>query len=129
MANVNDVAADQQGIREAIDRYFLGHVTGDPEVMRRAFHPDARLQWYRDDAFGSATLETYLTWLPGSPAEDEERRDRSVTQLHVSGNVATAEVVLDYPDVRFVDYLTVVWTGTEWAITNKTFQAYPKSGG
>lgn len=94
--------------------------------MRHAFHPDARLQLNRDGTFESASLETYLTWLPGTPAEDEARRSREVTHLHVSENIASAEVVLDYPAVRFVDYLTIVRVGEEWRITNKSFQAYPK---
>ena len=112
--------------RAAVERYFEGHRTGDPVVMRKAFHPEARLQWFRDGEFGSAPLETYLTWLPGGPAEDETKRSREVAHLHVSGNVATAHLVLDYPEVRFVDFLTIVRTGEDWLITNKTFQAYPK---
>lgn len=118
----------EAGARDAIDRYFQGHVTGDPGVMRKAFHPEARLQFVRDGAFGAVPLDEYLTWLPGEPAADEADRRRTVRHLHVADNVAAAEVVLDYPTVRFVDYLTIVRTGPEWAITNKSFQAYPKEG-
>lgn len=119
----------EAGPREAVERYFEGHVTGDPEVMRRAFHPDARLQFNREGEFGQASLETYLTWLPGQRAEDEGERRRSLERLSVSGDVAVAELELDYPAVRFVDYLTIVRTGERWLITNKVFQAYPKGDG
>ena len=112
--------------QRAIHRYFRGHETGDPEVMRRAFHPHARLQWRKEGALEVTGLDTYLTWLPGKPATDEDRRVREVTHLHESGGVAVAEVVLDYPDVRFVDYLTMVSSESGWQITNKAFVAYPK---
>lgn len=116
----------EAGPREAVQRYFEGHITGDPDVMRQAFHTDARLQFTREGVFGQASLETYLTWLPGRPAEDEAERRRSIERLSVAGDVAVAELELDYPAVRFVDYLTIVRQGDRWLITNKVFHAYPK---
>lgn len=109
-----------------VRQYFEGHRSGEPTIMRRAFHPEARLQGRKDGTFGVTTLETYLTWLPGAPAPDEEGRSRRVTQLHIGGDVAMAEVILDYPEVRFVDYLTLGRTDDGWLITNKAFQAFAK---
>ena len=94
--------------------------------MRLAFHPEARLQSVQACAMEWTKLETYLTWLSGTPAEDEKDRTREVTWLHVADTIAVAEVILDYPQVRFVDYLTIVLDGSEWRIANKAFKAYPK---
>jgi hypothetical protein len=120
--------AGEQAAREAIERYFAGHRTGDPETMRRAFHPEARVQFVQNGTYGSWDLSEYLTRLSGAPAPDEDRRIRVVRDLRVTGNIALAEVELDYPHVRFVDYLCLLRLGEEWTITHKVFKAYPKDG-
>lgn len=112
-------------IHEAIERYFRGHATGDPEVMRQAFHPQARLQFVRDGEYRTWSLDEYLKVLPGKPAEDEADRRRSVVSVEASGNAAAATVELDYPTQRFVDYMSLLRVGGEWTIVNKIFQAFP----
>ena len=39
---------------------------------------------------------------------------------------ATAKLVLDYPEVKFTDYMTLLKTGDEWRIINKAFHAERK---
>jgi len=112
-------------IRDAVQRYLDGHATGDPEVMRKAFHPDARLQFVREGDYHSWSLEEYLAKLPGAPAEDEDRRRRRVREIWSAGDAAVVELELDYPDVRFVDYLNLLRTGGEWTIVHKLFHAFP----
>jgi hypothetical protein len=51
-----------------------------------------------------------------------------VRDLRITGNIGVAEVELDYPRVRFVDYLCLLRLGENWPITHKVFKAYPKDG-
>jgi hypothetical protein len=37
-----------------------------------------------------------------------------------------ARIVLDYPTVKFVDYMTLLKIDGEWKIINKSFYAEPK---
>ena len=113
-------------ITDANARYFEGHATGDPEVMRRAFHPDARLQFIRDGEYRTWSLEEYLKVLPGTPAPDEARRTRTIVSVAASGDAAMATVELDYPAQRFVDYMSLLYVGGDWTIVNKIFQVFPK---
>ena len=113
-------------IRIAIARYFDGHATGDPSVMRHAFHERARLQFVQHGGYAEWSLDEYLARLPGRAADDEPRRTRRITAVHATDDAATAELELDYPTVRFVDYLTLLRIDGEWLIVNKAFKAHPK---
>ena len=113
-------------IRNAIQRYFDGHATGDPSVMRQAFHESARLQFVQDGRYAEWSLDEYLARLPGRTADDESRRARRITAVHATDDAATAELELDYPTVRFVDYLTLLLINGDWVIVNKAFKALPQ---
>ncbi|MFN2412266.1 MAG: nuclear transport factor 2 family protein [Pyrinomonadaceae bacterium] len=46
--------------------------------------------------------------------------------VEVSGNAARPKIILDYPTVRFVDYMTLLKINGEWKIVSKVFHAEPK---
>lgn len=63
----------------------------------------------------------------GKPAEDEAKRRRWIESVEVSGNAAIAKIILDYPTVKFVDYMTLLKIDGEWKIVNKSFYAETKA--
>jgi hypothetical protein len=117
---------DEAGARAAVDHYLAGHATGSPDEFRAAFHPKAMLYWNRDGAFAERTSADYIAGASGKPAPDEAQRRRAIESLDVTGNAAMAKVVLDYPSVKFTDYLSLVKAGGEWRIVNKIFNVERK---
>jgi hypothetical protein len=117
---------DEAGARAAVDHYLAGHAAGSPDEFRAAFHPKAMLYWNRDGAFAERTSADYIAGASGKPAPDEAQRRRAIESLDVTGNAAMAKVVLDYPSVKFTDYLSLVKTGGEWRIVNKIFNVERK---
>lgn len=118
------MSADEAGVRAAIEHYILGHATGDPEHYRKAFHPEAELFFVRDGKLTQWSLDEYIARAgTGKPAADEARRRRRIASVDVTGTAATAKVELDYPEVRFVDYMALLKLDGEWRIVNKTFDA------
>jgi hypothetical protein len=117
---------DEAGARAAVNHYLAGHATGSPDEFRAAFHPKAMLYWNRDGAFAERTSADYIAGAPGKPAPDEAQRRRSIESLDVTGNAAMAKVVLDYPSVKFTDYLSLVKADGEWRIVNKIFNVERK---
>jgi Putative lumazine-binding len=113
--------AEEAAVRAAIEHYFRGHSTGQGEHFRKVFHPDSRLFAVRDGKYWTLTSEEYIARAPGKTAEDEARRKRAVEMVDVSGNAAVARVVLDYPGVKFTDYMSLLKIDGEWKIVNKTF--------
>ncbi len=82
---------DEAGVRQAIQHYFDGHATGDSVVMRRAFHPDARVMFIRNGTFTTRTLPEFLAGFTGEPAANEDRRRRTIT-MHKSFHAAPKAV-------------------------------------
>jgi hypothetical protein len=119
--------ADEAGVRAALEHYLAGHATGDGAHMRAAFHPAARLFWVRGDTLATRTAEDYASGFNGRPAPDEAQRRRWIERVEVTGNAAVGVVVLDYPQTRFTDYMSLLRIGGEWRIVNKTFVAEPKA--
>lgn len=112
---------------EPIEHYITGHRTGQAEYMRRAFHADARIMSFRDGALHALTVDEFSARFQGQPAADEAQRRRTIASFDVVGNAGTAKVVLDYPEVTFTDYFTLLQIDGVWKISNKTFSAAPKT--
>lgn len=117
---------DEAGARAAVNHYLAGHATGSPDEFRAAFHPKAMLYWNRDGALAERTSADYIAGASGKPAADEAQRRRAIESLDVTGNAAMAKVVLDYPSVKFTDYLSLVKADGEWRIVNKIFNVERK---
>lgn len=119
---------EEAGVRAALEHYLQGHATGDGAHMRVAFHPAAELFWIAADTLARRTSESYAGGFTGRPAEDEARRRRRIVSIDRTGNAAIAKIELDYPGVRFVDYMSLLKIGGEWKIVNKIFYRDPKPG-
>ena len=115
--------AEETAVRQAIEHYFRGHATGQGEHFRKVFHPESKLFAVRDGKFWQLTSEEYISRSPGKPAEDEAQRKRSIESVDITGNAAVAKVVLDYPSVKFTDYMSLLKIDGEWKIVNKTFHS------
>lgn len=117
---------DEAGVRQAIEFYFQGHATGNGEHFKKAFHPEAKLFWIRDGQLTQRTSAEFAAGASGKPAPDEDKRKRSIESIDITGNAAVAKIVLDYPQVRFTDYMSLLKINGEWKIVNKTFVSEPK---
>lgn len=118
--------AEETAVRQAIEHYFRGHATGQGEHFRKVFHPEAKLFAVREGKFWQLTSEEYISRASGKAAPDEAQRKRSVESVDVAGNAAVAKVVLDYPNVKFTDYMSLLKIDGEWKIVNKTFHSEAK---
>lgn len=118
---------EEAAVRAALENYFRGHATGQAEHFRKIFHPDAKLFAVRDGKYWQLTSEEYIARVPGKPADDEAKRKRSIEFVDINGNAAIAKIVLDYPTVKFTDYMSLLKIDGEWKIINKTFYAETKA--
>ena len=119
--------AEKDAVRVPLENYLKGHATGNPEFMRKAFHTEGKLIFIRDGKYATRTFEEYIAGSSGKPALDEKERKRTIESIDIAGNAATAKIVLDYPAVKFTDYMTLLKIDGEWKIINKTFYAEPKA--
>ena len=117
---------DKKAVAVPLENYIKAHATGDPEYIRKAFNPEAKVMYLAGGKFTQWSVEEFAGRFGGKPAADEDKRKRSFEIIDVSGNAAIARVVLDYPTVKFTDYMTLLKIDGEWKIINKTFYADTK---
>jgi hypothetical protein len=119
--------SEEAAVRVPLENYFKAHATGQGDYIRKAFHTDAKLFWIRDGKYTQLTSEEFAARFNGKAADDEAQRKRTIESLSITGNAATAKLVLDYPTVKFTDYMSLLKIEGEWKIVNKIFYAEPKS--
>jgi hypothetical protein len=127
LASAQAQNSEEAAVRVPIENYFKGHATGDGQYFRKAFHPEAKLFFIRDGKFTTITSEEYISRASGKPPADEAQRKRSIESVNIAGNAAVVVVKLDYPTVKFIDYMSLLKVDGEWKIVNKTFFAEPKA--
>lgn len=120
------IQAVDAGVRAPLEAYLRGHATGRADDFRPAFHPDAQLWGARNGTLIRMTSEEYISRASGSPPADEAERRRWIETVDVTGDTAVAKIVLDYPAVRFTDYMQLMRIDGRWLIVNKMFLAEPK---
>jgi hypothetical protein len=119
--------SETDAVKVPLNNYLQGHATGDPDFIRKAFHPDAKIIAVTDGKLFSRTVEEFAKVFTGKPAADEARRKRLIGNIDITGNTATAKIVLDYPAVKFTDLMSLIKIDGEWKIINKTYYAEPKT--
>lgn len=128
--SVSARGSEDSAVRVPLENYIKAHATGDPEFARKAFHTTGNMTFIRDGKFTSETFDAFIMRaFTGKPAADEEKRKdhRKIEAVDINGNAAVAKIVLDYPSVKFVDYMTLLKINGEWKIVNKSFYAERKT--
>lgn len=121
--------SEEAAVRVPLENYIKAHATGDPEYARKAFHSEGNMIWIREGKYASEPFDSFIKRaFTGKPAADEAKRKegRRIEAIDITGNAAVARIVLDYPTVKFVDYMTLLKIDGEWKIVNKSFYAEPK---
>lgn len=124
--NIFAQADEKAAVRVPLENYLKGHATGDGEFFRKAFHTEGNLIWIRDGKYTTRSFAEYIAGASGKPAADEAKRKRWIESVDIAGNAAVAKIILDYPTVMFVDYMSLLKINGEWKIINKSFYAEPK---
>ncbi len=118
---------EKEAVKVPLNNYIQGHATGNGEFFKKAFHTEGNMLWVRDGKFSSRSFAEYIAGASGKPAADEANRKRVIESIDVAGTAASARIILDYPTVRFVDYMTLLKIDGEWKIVSKVFYAEPKA--
>jgi putative lumazine-binding protein len=118
--------AEAAAARIPLENYINAHATGNPDYIRKAFFPDAKIMAFRDGKLLNLSVEEFASRFSGKPAADESQRRRRIDSLDITGNAGVARIVLDYPDTTLTDYMSLLKVDGEWKIVNKVFNAAPR---
>ena len=125
--DLNASEAEAAAARIPLEHYINAHATGNPDYIRKAFFPSAKIMAFRDGKLLNLSVEEFASRFSGKPAADESQRKRRIDSLNITGNAGVARIVLDYPDATLTDYMSLLKVDGEWKIVNKVFNAEPKA--
>ena len=120
MAARPHVTSDDEAVRATVRHYFDGMMQANPGHLRTAFHADARL--IGPDRDGGVLIIPFERWASGwegRDARDPATHRNGIVSVDISGSAAVAKTELVWPDVRYVDYLSLLKVGDDWKIVNK----------
>jgi hypothetical protein len=118
--------AELEAAKLPLQNYIRAHETGNADFVRKAFTSDAKIVGYISGNLISWSVEQYAGRFNGKAANDEALRKRSFEILDITGDAAVAKVMLDYPSIKFVDYMALLKIEGEWKITHKSFNVQAK---
>lgn len=119
-------AREEAAVRAAVQAYFDGMMKGDQTLLKTAFHAESYLigPGQKDaNRIPFATWHTSFT----RPIENPQEHRNSILSVDVAGNAAVAKTELDWPRVRYVDYLSLLKVNGEWKIVNKIWHQEPSA--
>lgn len=127
VAQTNSAISERDAVIIPVENYFKGQATGDSAYMRKAFHPDAKIMGFSDGKLTVIPIEQYYSFFKGKPADDEAKRKRTIESVEITGSAAIVKAVIDFPTVKYTDYLSLVKIDGEWKIVHRIFNPEPKS--
>jgi hypothetical protein len=112
--------SEEDAVRTTVELYFQGMMEASPETLREAFHPDARLIGLgRDGQVMIIPFETWAAGWEGREPRDPEKYVNAIVDVDLHGTAASAKTDLKWPNVRYIDYLSLLKVDGEWVIVNK----------
>lgn len=111
------------GIAAAVEDYLDGMILADAETTRRAFHPQAAIVGHEAHGLEWLSVEDFaaLCAKAGPQPGGREAARARVQVVQQVGDIACVTLEDDYDGSRYTDFLTMIRTGGQWRIVNKTF--------
>ena len=117
-------SSDQDLIQKTIQTYFDCMYESDPDKVRRAFHPNARITGYINGRLQEMTVPTFADMVASQQPSAKEKGETiqlETVSLDIAGDTAIARVRDGYIGLIFLDTLSFLKAEGEWVIYNKLF--------
>ncbi len=107
-------------ITATLMNYIDGTANGDPDQVRRAFHPDFNLYTVNDA--DSLWIRTGAKYIDGIKVGEKNTRQGRIISIDVEHNAAMAKAEIAIPSWRiFTDYFLLLKYEGAWKIVQKSY--------
>ena len=107
-------------ITATLMNYIDGTANGDPDQVRRAFHPDFNLYTVNDA--DSLWIRSGAKYIDGIKVGEKNTRQGRIISIDVEGNAAMAKAEIAIPGWRiFTDYFLLLKYEGSWRIVQKSY--------
>ncbi len=106
-------------ITETLTDYIEGSTNGQPERLRKAFHPDLNLYYIKNDSLKVWSGQAYIEdTKEGQPTGEVGK----IISIDYENDIATAKVQITYPGrTPYIDYFMLLKIEGHWTIIHKMF--------
>ena len=112
--------SDIEQITATLTDYIEGTANGEPERLRRAFHPDFNL--YTVDDKNKLLVRSGEKYISGVKQGEKSNRIGRIISIDYEKDAATAKVEIVIPKWRiFTDYFLLVKYEGSWKIVQKSY--------
>ena len=112
--------SDIEQITATLTDYIEGTANGEPERLRRAFHPDFNL--YAVDDKNKLLVRSGEKYISGVKQGEKSNRIGRIISIDYEKDAATAKVEIVVPKWRvFTDYFLLVKYEGSWKIVQKSY--------
>ncbi|GAA6204914.1 MULTISPECIES: nuclear transport factor 2 family protein [Thalassotalea] len=116
--------AQAAAVEKAVNYYLEGSLLGDPNVVAKAFHPDARVQGIRNGKHAVYDMKTFLGFFS---TEKPGTHTTHIISVDIEENAASVRAEWDMGTWKYVDYLSLLKNNGEWKIVNKIYTVVKKA--
>lgn len=111
------MSENEQQIRETIDTYFEGWMTGDTTKLGRAMHTTCQLKNVKENEVLVFDRSKYLSFF--SPRERRKNAGGRVMSIDITNDIAAAKCEI-YTETRlYTDYFNMMKINNRWYIVDK----------
>ncbi|OKY26586.1 MULTISPECIES: nuclear transport factor 2 family protein [Thalassotalea] len=115
--------SQKDAVEKAVNYYLEGSKLGDPDIVAKAFHPDAKIQGVTDGKHNVYELQTFL----GFFSKDKPgKHTTSIIAMDIENSAASVRAEWDMGSWKYVDYLSLLKHNGEWKIVNKIYTVVKK---
>lgn len=113
------VKNDSEQVTETLLDYIEGTANGQPERLRKAFHPDFNLYTVAKDSLWIRSGEEYVS---NVKVGQKVNRIGKIISIDIEKDAAIAKAEIVIPDVRsFTDYFLLLKYEGSWKIVHKSY--------
>lgn len=115
---VQSLKSDAEQIKEILLDYIEGTANGQPERLRRAFHPDFNLYTVAKDTLWIRSGQQYIANFKNG---EKNNRKGQIISIDIENDAAIAKAKISIPGRIFTDYFLILKYQGVWKIVHKSY--------
>jgi Putative lumazine-binding len=125
VSNLKAQTPDKDLVKQSIETYFDGWMTGDTLKLGKVMHATCHLKFMKDNQLQVLDRKTYLSRFKlRSKLENTEGR---IIEMNITRNIASAKCEIETPERLFTDYFNMMKINEEWHIVDKISSSVEKA--
>ncbi len=111
--------SDYEAVATTVNYYLEGGTNQDYATLIKAFHEEGDVKFINDkNELQSKKATDFFGGMKPGPKSNRKTR---IANINISGNAATAHLVIKMPELEFNDYMILLKINGEWKIITKIF--------